>query len=135
MMRMPVPLCWLGQGRKLAGNTTPAVPRSQRIRERREGRAWNELGLSTHYLSAACPHLRARRAHAPDGRTTGPFQTRKSRTTRYEDHIQDDGKALRMNRSIKDATVKRFCDESRDQVRRTDEVRRELAWNRGPAGP
>jgi hypothetical protein len=40
-----------------------------------------------------------------------------------------------MNRSIKDATVKRFCDESRDQVRRTDEARRELAWNRGPAGP
>ena len=39
MMRMPVPPFWLGQGRELAGNTTSTDPRSQRIRESREGAA------------------------------------------------------------------------------------------------
>ena len=45
--------------RKLAGDTTSTDPRSRRIRESRKGRPCNELGLSAHCLSAACPHLRA----------------------------------------------------------------------------
>ena len=52
-------------GRKLAGNTTSTDPRSRRIRESRKGRPCNELGLSAHCLSRACPHLRAPCAACP----------------------------------------------------------------------
>ena len=41
--------------RELAGNTTSTDPRSRCIRESRKGRPCNELGLSAHCLSAACP--------------------------------------------------------------------------------
>jgi hypothetical protein len=51
--------------RELAGNTTSTDPRSRRIRESRKGRPCNELGLSAHCLSAACPHLRAPGAPRP----------------------------------------------------------------------
>ena len=50
---------------KLAGDTTSTDPRSRRIRESRKGRPCNELGLSAHCLSAACPHLRAPGAPCP----------------------------------------------------------------------
>src|SRR6516164_4872197 len=52
--------------RELAGDTTSTDPRSRRIRERRKGRPCNELGLSAHCLSAACPHLRAPGAPCPE---------------------------------------------------------------------
>ena len=52
-------------GRELAGNTTSTDPRSRRIRESRKGRPCNELGLSAHCLSTACPHLRAPGAPCP----------------------------------------------------------------------
>jgi hypothetical protein len=51
--------------RELAGDTTSTDPRSRRIRESRKGRPCNELGLSAHCLSAACPHLRAPGAPCP----------------------------------------------------------------------
>jgi hypothetical protein len=50
---------------ELAGDTTSTDPRSERIRESRKGRPCNELGLSAHCLSAACPHLRAPGAPCP----------------------------------------------------------------------
>ena len=40
-------------------------PRSRRIRESRKGRPCNELGLSAHCLSTACPNLRAPGAPCP----------------------------------------------------------------------
>ena len=52
-------------GRELAGDTTSTDPRSRRIRESRKGRPCNELGLSAHCLSTACPHLRAPGAPCP----------------------------------------------------------------------
>jgi hypothetical protein len=55
--RMPAPPC--RSKRELAGDTTSTDPRSRRIRESRKGRPCNELGLSAHCLSTACPHLRA----------------------------------------------------------------------------
>ena len=51
--------------RKLAGDTTSTDSRSRRIRESRKGRPCNELGLSAHCLSTACPHLRAPGAPRP----------------------------------------------------------------------
>jgi hypothetical protein len=51
--------------RELAGNMTSTDPRSRRIRETRKGRPYNELGLSAHCLSGACPHLRAPGAPGP----------------------------------------------------------------------
>lgn len=51
--------------REPAGNTTPTDPRSQRIRESRQGRPCNEPELAAHGLSAACPHLRAPGAPRP----------------------------------------------------------------------
>jgi hypothetical protein len=64
-MRMPFPLTGGSIKRELAGNTTSTDPRSQRIRESRKGRPCNELGLSAHCLSTACPHLRAPGAPRP----------------------------------------------------------------------
>ena len=63
--------------RKLAGNTITTDPRSRRIRECRKGRPCNELGLSAHCLSTACPHLRAPGARVPDGLTISPVPFRK----------------------------------------------------------
>jgi hypothetical protein len=65
MMRMPFPLTGSSIKRELAGNTTSTDPRSRRIRESRKGRPCNELGLSAHCLSTACPHLRAPGAPRP----------------------------------------------------------------------
>ena len=65
MMRMPAPSVLARSKRELAGNTTPTDPRSQRIRASRKGRPCNELGLSAHRLSAACPHFRAPGAPRP----------------------------------------------------------------------
>ncbi len=42
-------------------NTTSTDPRSQRIREGREGRPWNELGALSPFLSTACPASWSRR--------------------------------------------------------------------------
>ena len=55
----------LVEKREPAGNTTPTDPRSQRIRESRQGRPCNEPELAAHGLSAACPHLRAPGAPRP----------------------------------------------------------------------
>src|SRR3984885_8337269 len=69
--------------RKLAGNTTSTDPRSRRIRESRKGRPCNELGLSAHCLSAACPHLRAPGAPCPGwAHHIASFPFGNSRTTR-----------------------------------------------------
>ena len=69
--------------RELAGATTSTDPRSRRIRESRKGRPCNELGLSAHCLSAACPHLRAPGAPCPGwAHHIASFPFGNSRTTR-----------------------------------------------------
>ena len=56
MTRTPrSPFISLVEKREPAGNTTPPDPRSQRIRESRQGRPCNEPELAAHGLSAACP--------------------------------------------------------------------------------
>ena len=108
--------------RELAGNTTPTDPRSQRIRESRKGRPCNELGLSAHCLSAACPHLRApgaprpRWAHhkaAPQKRIAGREGT--------AGHIPDNGIVERFIRTFKEQVVHgriyQTIDDVRDAVR------------------
>src|SRR6516165_3896238 len=91
---------------ELAGDTTSTDPRSRRIRESRKGRPCNELGLSAHCLSAACPHLRAPGAPCPRWAHHNAVSFRKqadSKAPRH--HIPDNGQVERMNRTIKDATV------------------------------
>jgi hypothetical protein len=55
--------------------------------------------------------------HVPDGLTIRPFQNKNSGHAGTTDHIPDNGQVERMNRTIKDATVKRFYYESHDQLR------------------
>jgi len=116
---MPVPPSWLGQGRELAGNTTSTDPRSQRIRESREGRPCNELGLSAHGLKTACPHLRAPGAPRPGWahHKAVPKQEAAGRIG-TADHIPDNGQAERMVRTIKEATVRAFYYASIEDLRR-----------------
>jgi hypothetical protein len=104
--------------RELAGDTTSTDPRSRRIRESRKGRPCNELGLSAHCLSTACPHLRAPGAPCPGwahhiaGSLPGTAGQRGA-----DDLIPDNGQVERMNRTIKDATVKRYFYETHDELR------------------
>src|SRR5271168_4151984 len=105
--------------RELAGDTTSTDPRSRRIRESRKGRPCNELGLSAHCLSAACPHLCAPGAPCPGSahhNTVSLSETAGQRGA--DDLIPDNGQVERMNRTIKQATVKRYHYEDHDQLRR-----------------
>jgi hypothetical protein len=97
---MPVPPSWLGQIRELAGNTTSTDPRSQRIRESREGRPCNELGLSAHGLLTACLHLRAPCAPRP-GWAHHKAVPKQEQQDEKAPQITDNGQAERMNRTIK----------------------------------
>lgn len=97
------------QKRELAGNTTPTDPRSQRIRESRKGRPCNEFGLSAHCLSTACPHLRAPGAPRPRWAHHNAVLRGEQRNEKAPHwYIPDNGQVERMNRTIKDATVKRY---------------------------
>ena len=105
------------QKRELAGNTTPTDPRSQRIREIRNGRPSNAPGLSAHCLSAACPHVRAPGAPRPRWAhhktvSGGKQPDEKAPGVTYRTTARS-----RMNRTLKDATVKRYHYESHDQLR------------------
>src|SRR6516164_3297520 len=114
MMRMPAPASL--SKRELAGDTTSTDPRSRRIRESRKGRPCNELGLSAHCLSAACPHLRAPGAPCPRWAHHNAVSFRKqadSKAPRH--HIPDNGQVERTNRTIKDAIVKRYFYQTHDQ--------------------
>jgi hypothetical protein len=55
--------------------------------------------------------------HVPDGLTIRPFQGRTAGRPGTADHIPDNGQVERMNRTIKDTTVKRFYYEGHDQFR------------------
>src|ERR1700684_713869 len=118
MTRMPAPPS--RSKRELAGDTTSTDPRSRRIRESRKGRPCNELGLSAHCLSAACPHLRAPGAPCP--RWAHPIAVsplaEQADNKAPTDLIPDNGQVERMNRTIKEATVKRYHYENHDQLRR-----------------
>ncbi|OWK19846.1 hypothetical protein AJ88_37910 [Mesorhizobium amorphae CCBAU 01583] len=55
--------------------------------------------------------------HVPDGLTIRPLsQRRTAGRIGTKDHIPDNGQVERMNRTIKDATVRRFYYESHDQL-------------------
>ena len=83
MTRTPAPPFLFVQRREVAGDTKSTDPRSRRIRESRNGRPCNELGLSAHCLSAACPHLRAPGALCPGwAHHIASFPFGNSRTTR-----------------------------------------------------
>src|SRR6516165_11368559 len=103
---------------ELAGDTTSTDPRSRRIRESRKGRPCNELGLSAHGLSAACPHLRAPGAPCPRWahHIARPLPGTGGRRGAM-DLIPDNGQVERMNRTIKDDTVKRYLYQTHDQLR------------------
>ncbi|MBA7558539.1 hypothetical protein ES708_00143 [subsurface metagenome] len=104
--------------RELAGNTTPTDPRSQRIRESRKGRPCNEFGLSAHCLSTACPHLRAPGAPRPRWAHHNAVLRGEQRNEKDpHKYIPDNGQVERMNRTIKDATVKRYHYDSHGQLR------------------
>jgi hypothetical protein len=96
--------------RELAGDTTSTDPRSRRIRESRKGRPCNELGLSAHCLSTACPHLRAPGAPCPGWahHIAGSLPEKQPDNEAPADLIPDNGQAERMNRTIKDATIKTY---------------------------
>src|SRR5208282_5120623 len=84
----------------------------------RKGRPCNELGLSAHCLSAACPHLRAPGAPCPRWAHHNVVSFRKQADSKApRNHIPDNGQVERMNRTIKDATVKRYFYETHDQLR------------------
>jgi hypothetical protein len=109
MMRMPPPFELGSSKRELAGNTTPTDPRSQRIRASRKGRPCNELGLSAQGLLAACPHLRAPGAPRPGWAHHKAAPSKEQPDAKGTAGIMpDNGQAERMNRTIKDATVKAF---------------------------
>src|ERR1700719_3138761 len=104
--------------RELAGDTTSTDPRSRRIRESRKGRPCNELGLSAHCLSAACPHFVLPAPRVPGGLTISPVSLSETAGQRgADDLIPDNGQVERMNRTIKDATVKRYFYETHDELR------------------
>src|SRR4029077_16868011 len=110
--------------RELAGDTTSTDPRSRRIRESRKGRPCNELGLSAHSLSTTCPHLRAPGAPCPGWahHIAGSLpETAGQRGA--DDLIPDNGQGERMNRTIKDATVKRYFYETHIFARRLKTLR------------
>src|SRR5215210_2886660 len=118
MMRMPAPLETGSSKRELAGNTTPTDPRSQRIRASRKGRPCNELGLAAQRLLAACPHLRAPGAPRPRwAHHSAVLQGEQPDEKGTADLIPDNGQVERMNRTIKDATVRRYHYDNHDQLR------------------
>jgi hypothetical protein len=87
--------------RELAGNTTSTDPRSRRIRESRKGRPCNELGLSAHCLSAACPHLRAPGAPRPGWAHHNAVLRREQPDEKdTADHIPDNGICERFHRTV-----------------------------------
>lgn len=89
-----------GGRRDLAGNTTPTDLRSPRIRESREGRPCNELGLSAHWLSTVCPHLRAPCAPRPGWAHYKAVPLQKQQDEQgAKDYIPDNSKVERMNRT------------------------------------
>ena len=118
MIRMPAPPSLFVQSGELAGDTTSTDPRSRRIRESRKGRPCNELGLSAHCLSAACPHLRAPGAPCPGWARHNAVSLSETGGHRGADNlIPDNGQVERINRTLKDATVKRYLYETHDQLR------------------
>src|SRR4051812_9522061 len=102
--------------RKLAGNTATTDPRSQRIRASRRG------GQRT--ARARSPSFKGRPArtcvlpvpHVPDGLTIAPIRG-SAGCQGTEAIMPDNGQVERMNRTIKDATVKRFHYATHDQLR------------------
>jgi len=84
----------------------------------RKGRPCNALGLSAQRLSAACPHLRAPGAPCPRWAHHSAILCGNGRTLKGTARIMpDNGMAERMNRTLKEATVRRYHDESHRQLR------------------
>jgi hypothetical protein len=86
-----------------AGNTTSTDPRSRRIRESRERRPCNELGLAAQRLSAACPHLHAPGAPRPRWAHHNAAITGRQPDEKAPDlHIPDNGICERFHRTVLD---------------------------------
>src|ERR687889_455872 len=93
--------------RELAGNTATTDPRSQRIRASRRGGQIMARGRSPSFKGrpARTPLLPVPRV--PDGLTIAPIRRLAGRQG-TEAIMPDNGQVERMNRTIKDATVKRY---------------------------
>lgn len=100
-----------GGRREMADNTTPTDPRSRRIRESREGRPCNELGLSADCLSTACPQLGAPCAPRPGWAHHKAVPLQKQQDEQgATSHIPDNGMVERFNGRIEDVLQSRgFC--------------------------
>ena len=76
------------------------------------------VSVSAHCLSAACPHLRAPGAPCPGWAHHNAVSLSETAGQQgADDLIPDNGQVERMNRTIKDATVKRYFYETHDQLR------------------
>jgi len=135
-MRMPAPSVLVRSKRELAGDTTSTDPRSQRIRESRKGRPCNELGLSAHCLSAACPHLRAPGAPCPGWAHHIAVSFRKQEDNKTPtDHIPDNGKAERfVQTSLREWAYAHAYDTSKDRADALPVFLHRYNWHRPHGG-
>ena len=92
-------------------------PRSRRIRESRKGRPCNELGSQPTVYRRPARTFVLPAPRVQDGLTISPSPFRKQADSKARtDHVPDNGQVERMNRTIKDATVKRYHYDSHDQL-------------------
>src|SRR5882757_6980042 len=96
------------------------------------------LGLSAPLSIGGLPAPScSRRPRVPDGLAISPVPFRKQPDNEAPaDLMPDNGKIERMNRTIKDATVKRYFYETHDQLARPPaKLRRRLQFRQTPQNP
>src|SRR5215211_3574629 len=93
--------------RELAGNTAPTDPRSQRIRASRRGGQIMARALSPSFKGRPARTHVLPVPHVPDGLTIAPIRRSAGRQG-TEAIMPDNGQVEPMNRTIKDATVRRY---------------------------
>src|SRR5215208_6969334 len=98
-----------------AGNTATTDPRSQRIRASRRGGQITARALSPSFKGRPARTDVLPTPHVPDGLTITPIR-RSAERHGAETIMPDNGHVEKMNRTIKDATVKRFDYETHDQL-------------------
>ena len=92
-------------------------PRSRRIRESRKGRPCNELGSQPTVYRRPARTFVLPAPRVQDGLTISPSPFRKQADSKARtDHVPDNGQVERMNRTIKDATVRRYHYDSNGQL-------------------
>jgi hypothetical protein len=102
--------------RELAGNTATTDPRSQRIRASRRGGQITARARSPWYKRRPARTRVLPVPRVPDGLTIALIRSSAEREG-TEAIMPDNREAERMNRTIKDATVKRYHYDSHDQLR------------------